>query len=61
MTQPASRPTAALDGFFGMDLAQSDPDVFGAIQHELERQQLAVFLRLAHRQVEPLVEARARR
>ncbi len=38
MTQPASRPTAALDGFFGMDLAQSDPDVFDAIQHELERQ-----------------------
>jgi glycine hydroxymethyltransferase len=39
MTQSASRPTAALDGFFGMSLAQSDPDVFGAIQHELARQQ----------------------
>ena len=39
MTQPASRPTAALDGFFGMGLEQSDPAVFGAIQHELERQQ----------------------
>ena len=38
MTQPASRPTAALDGFFGMGLEQSDPEVFGAIQHELERQ-----------------------
>jgi glycine hydroxymethyltransferase len=38
MTQPASRPTAALDGFFGMGLAESDPQVFGAIQHELERQ-----------------------
>jgi len=38
MTQPASRSTAALDGFFGMGLEQSDPDVFGAIQHELERQ-----------------------
>jgi glycine hydroxymethyltransferase len=39
MTQPASRSTAALDGFFGMGLEQSDPEVFGAIQHELERQQ----------------------
>src|SRR5215469_14197567 len=38
MTQPASRSTAALDGFFGMGLEQTDPDVFGAIQHELERQ-----------------------
>src|SRR3569833_1136828 len=38
MTQPASRPTAALDGFFGLGLEQSDPEVFGAIQHELERQ-----------------------
>ena len=38
MTQPASRSTAALDGFFGMGLEQSDPEVFGAIQHELERQ-----------------------
>src|ERR1700753_649600 len=38
MTQPASRPTGALDGFFGMGLEQSDPEVFGAIQHELERQ-----------------------
>jgi glycine hydroxymethyltransferase len=38
MTQPASRPTAALDGFFGMGLAESDPQVSGAIQHELERQ-----------------------
>ena len=38
MTQPASRPTTALDGFFGMGLEQSDPEVFGAIQHELERQ-----------------------
>jgi len=38
MTQPESRPTAALDGFFGMGLEQSDPDVFGAIRNELERQ-----------------------
>jgi glycine hydroxymethyltransferase len=38
MTQPASRSTAVLDGFFGMGLEQSDPDVFGAIQNELERQ-----------------------
>jgi glycine hydroxymethyltransferase len=38
MTQPASRSTAALDGFFGMGLAQSDSEVFGAIQHELDRQ-----------------------
>jgi glycine hydroxymethyltransferase len=38
MTQPASRSTAALDGFFGMGLEQSDPDVFGAVRHELERQ-----------------------
>src|SRR6201985_2936913 len=38
MTQPASRSTAALDGFFGTSLEQSDPEVFGAIQHELERQ-----------------------
>src|SRR6185312_6387798 len=38
MTQPASRSTAALDGFFRMSLEQSDPDVFGAIRHELERQ-----------------------
>ena len=38
MTQPESRSTAALDGFFGMGLEQSDPDVFGAIRNELERQ-----------------------
>jgi glycine hydroxymethyltransferase len=38
MNQPASRSTAALDGFFGLGLEQSDPDVFAAIQHELERQ-----------------------
>ena len=38
MTQPASRPTAALDGFFGMGLEQADPIVFGAIQDELNRQ-----------------------
>ncbi len=38
MTQPASRSTTALDGFFGMPLEQSDPEVFGAVQHELERQ-----------------------
>src|SRR3569833_2184191 len=38
MTQPASRPTAALDGFFGLGLEQSDAEVFGAIQHELQRQ-----------------------
>jgi glycine hydroxymethyltransferase len=29
---------ADLNGFFGMGLEQADPDVFGAIQHELERQ-----------------------
>src|SRR6266567_5159705 len=39
MTQPASRSTAALDGFFGLGLERSDPAVFGAIAHELERQQ----------------------
>jgi glycine hydroxymethyltransferase len=44
MTQPASRSTAALDGFFGLGLEQSDPDVFGAIQHELERQRLKIEL-----------------
>jgi len=38
MTQPASRSMADLNGFFGMGLEQADPDVFGAIQHELERQ-----------------------
>ncbi|MGZ5986904.1 MAG: serine hydroxymethyltransferase [Caulobacteraceae bacterium] len=38
MTQPASRSTADLDGFFGMGLEQADPEVFGAIQHELDRQ-----------------------
>jgi glycine hydroxymethyltransferase len=38
MTQPASRPTAALDGFFGMGLEQADPIVFSAIQDELNRQ-----------------------
>ena len=38
MTQPASRSKAALDGFFGMGLAESDPDVFAAIQDELNRQ-----------------------
>jgi glycine hydroxymethyltransferase len=44
MTQPASRSTAALDGFFGMGLEQSDPDVFGAIRHELERQRRKIEL-----------------
>src|SRR5215469_810896 len=44
MTQPASRPTAELDGFFGLGLEQSDPAVFGAIQHELERQQYKIEL-----------------
>jgi glycine hydroxymethyltransferase len=39
MTQPASRSTAALDGFFGAGLAQADPEVFDAIAHELARQQ----------------------
>src|ERR1700748_2547712 len=38
MTQPASRSTAALDGFFGTSLAESDPDVFAAIENELNRQ-----------------------
>src|ERR1700761_8163007 len=38
MTQPASRSTAALDGFFGSGLAESDPDVFAAIENELNRQ-----------------------
>ena len=38
MTQPASRPTAALDGFFGMGLEDADPIVFEAIQNELNRQ-----------------------
>src|ERR1700761_3698058 len=38
MTQPASRSTAALDGFFGMGLAEADPEVFGAIEKELSRQ-----------------------
>jgi glycine hydroxymethyltransferase len=44
MTQPASRPTAALDGFFGMGLEQADPDVFGAIQNELQRQRQKIEL-----------------
>jgi glycine hydroxymethyltransferase len=38
MTQPASRSTTAQDGFFGMGLEQSDPEVFSAIQNELKRQ-----------------------
>src|ERR1700733_13513663 len=38
MPQPASRSTAALDGFFGASLAESDPDVFAAVQNELQRQ-----------------------
>jgi glycine hydroxymethyltransferase len=38
MTQPASRSTAVLDGFFGAGLAETDPDVFAAIQNELNRQ-----------------------
>ena len=38
MTQNASRPTAALEGFFSAGLAESDPDVFAAVQHELDRQ-----------------------
>ena len=38
MTQPASRSTAAQDGFFGLGLEQADPEVFAAIEHELDRQ-----------------------
>ena len=38
MTQPAPRSTAVLDGFFGATLAESDPDVFAAVQNELQRQ-----------------------
>jgi len=38
MTQPAPRSTAVLDGFFGASLAESDPDVFAAVQNELQRQ-----------------------
>src|SRR6058998_3235990 len=38
MTQPASRSTAALEGFFGLGLEQADPEVFAAIEHELDRQ-----------------------
>jgi glycine hydroxymethyltransferase len=39
MTQPASRSTAALDGFFGAGLEQADPEVFDAVAQELARQQ----------------------
>src|ERR1700744_5870532 len=39
MTQPATRSTAALDGFFAASLADSDPDVFAAVQNELRREQ----------------------
>jgi glycine hydroxymethyltransferase len=35
---PVSRSTAALDGFFGAGLADTDRDVFDAIQNELTRQ-----------------------
>jgi len=38
MTLPASRATAAQDGFFGAGLAEVDPEVFETIQHELKRQ-----------------------
>jgi glycine hydroxymethyltransferase len=38
MTQPAPRSTAVLDGFFGASLAQADPDVYAAVQNELQRQ-----------------------
>jgi glycine hydroxymethyltransferase len=38
MTLPVSRSTAALDGFFGAGLADTDRDVFDAIQNELTRQ-----------------------
>jgi glycine hydroxymethyltransferase len=38
MTLPASSLVAAQDGFFGAGLAETDPDVFGAIQLEWNRQ-----------------------
>ncbi len=38
MTLPASFPTAAHDGFFGMGLEQADPEIFDAIGKELNRQ-----------------------
>ena len=38
MTQPVSRSTAALDGFFGASLADTDRAVAEAIQNELTRQ-----------------------
>ena len=44
MTQPASRSTAALDGFFSAGLAEADPDVFAAVSHELERQRRKIEL-----------------
>jgi glycine hydroxymethyltransferase len=44
MTLPASRSTAALDGFFGAGLADTDRDVFDAIQNELKRQRQKIEL-----------------
>jgi glycine hydroxymethyltransferase len=38
MNQPASRSTAALDGFFGAGLSEADPEVYASIQDELGRQ-----------------------